>query len=259
MTQARPSRTRRPSAEAPAGGGGTPRYAEIAATLRAEIEAGSPPQGARLPTEHALCARFAASRFTIRQALAGLREDGLIAARAGAGTVVVASRRREAFVHTLASVEELLHYPAETFRRTLGIEPVTASPELAHLLACPVGEAWVRLKAVRQTRVAQAPIAYFDIYLRLEHAGVLDLPNPDGAPVVRQIEEALGVRAAHAQIEIFVGRITDDLAGPLVAQPGDPALIIVRRYRGPEGGVYLVTYSVHPENRFTLNIAFERR
>ncbi|WAC29313.1 GntR family transcriptional regulator [Ancylobacter sp. SL191] len=239
--------------------GAVPRYAEIAATLRAEIDAGHPAPGARLSTEHELCARFGASRFTIRQALAGLREDGLIAARAGAGTVVVASRRREAFVHTLASVEELLHYPAETFRRTLRIDPVTASPELAHLLTCPVGQSWVRLKAVRQTRVAQAPIAYFDIYVRPEHAAVLDLPNPDGAPVIRQIEQALGLRAAHAQIEIFVGRITDDLAEPLMAQPGDPALIIVRRYRGPDGGVYLVTYSVHPENRFTLNIEFERR
>jgi len=235
------------------------RYVEIETILRGEINAGTPPVGARLPTEHELCARFDASRFTVRQALAGLRAEGLIEARAGVGTIVVASRKRPAFVQQLKSIEELLQYPSETYRRPIRIDQVTASPELAMLLKCKVGQSWVRLKALRLTRASQAPIAYFDIYVRPEHARVLELPNPEGTPVVRQIEEALGVRAAHAQIEIFVGHITSELADPLVAREGDPALVIIRRYRGQDGAVFLVTYSVHPENRFTLNIEFERR
>jgi GntR family transcriptional regulator len=243
--------------KSPAEGPGA-RYVEIEAILRGEINAGTPPVGMRLPTEHELCARFNASRFTVRQALAGLREEGLVEARAGVGTIVVASRKREAFVQKLTSIEELLQYPSETYRRAIRIDPITASPELALLLKCKVGQPWVRLKAIRLTRAAQAPIAYFDIYVLPRYAGVLALPNPEGTPVVRQIEEALGVRAAHAQIEIFVGHITAELAEPLMALQDDPALIIIRRYRGPDGGVFLVTYSVHPENRFSLSIELER-
>ncbi|MDF2619982.1 MAG: transcriptional regulator, GntR family [Xanthobacteraceae bacterium] len=243
----------------PAKAGRGARYSEIEAALRAEINAGVHAVGARLPTEHELCSRFGASRFTVRQALAGLREEGLIDARAGVGTIVLASRRREAFVHRLSSIEELLQYPSQTRRKHLRTDRLTASPELAMLLKCRVGQPWVRLKALRLTQASLAPIAYFDIYVLPEHAGVFDLPNPEGAPVLRQLEEALNVRAAHAQVEIFVGHVTAELAEPLMAREDDPALIIIRRYRGQDGAVFLVTYSVHPENRFTLNIEFERR
>ncbi|HEY9215468.1 MAG TPA: GntR family transcriptional regulator [Ancylobacter sp.] len=235
------------------------RYIEIEAELRREIESGVYKLGSHLPTEHALCTRFSVSRFTVRQALTGLREKGLIDARPGVGTIVIASHRREAFVQTLSSMEELLQYPSETYRQQLKIEPVQASPELATMLKCKTGQKWVRLKALRLTRTSSAPIAWFDIYVLPEFASVLDLPNPTAAPVVRQIEENLNVRAAHAQIEIFVGHVSAELAGPLMAQENDPALIIIRRYRGPDGAIFLVTYSVHPENRFTLNIEFERR
>ncbi|MDF2994927.1 MAG: transcriptional regulator, GntR family [Xanthobacteraceae bacterium] len=235
------------------------RYLEIEAVLRREIETGVHALGARLPTEHELCARFDVSRFTVRQALSGLREQGLIEATPGVGTVVIASRRREGFVQTLSSIEELLQYPSETYRRQLKIDHIKASPELAMLLKSKVGAHWVRLKAMRLTRTSSAPISYLDIYVLPKFASVFDLPNPTGAPVVRQIEEHLDCRAAHAQIEIFVGHITAELAAPLMAQENDPALIIIRRYRGPDGAIFLVTYSVHPESRFSLNIEFERR
>lgn len=245
--------------DAPARSGRGARYSKIEAALRAEINAGIHPVGARLPTEHELCSRFGASRFTVRQALASLREEGLINARAGVGTIVLASRRREAFVHRLSSIEELLQYPSQTHRKHLRTDRLTASPELAMLLKCRIGQPWVRLKALRLTQASLAPIAYFDIYVLPEHAGVFELPNPEGAPVLRQLEETLNMRAAHAQVEIFVGHITAELAEPLMAREDDPALIIIRRYRGQDGAVFLVTYSVHPENRFTLNIEFERR
>ena len=255
MTQAKPGATtlKRPSPRTGA------RYNEIEAELRAEIEAGVYKLGAHLPTEHALCSRFDVSRFTVRQALNGLREKGLIDARPGVGTIVIASHKRQAFVQTLSSMEELLQYPSETYREQLEIEPIKASPELATMLKCKTGQKWVRLKAMRLTRTSSAPISWLDIYVLPEFASVLDLPNPTGAPVMRQIEDHLNVRAAHAQIEIFVGHISAELAGPLMAQENDPALIIIRRYRGPDGATFLVTYSVHPENRFTLNIEFERR
>jgi DNA-binding GntR family transcriptional regulator len=249
----------RASSAKPASGGHGARYLEIEGVLRHEIETGVHKLGSRLPTEHELCARFDVSRFTVRQALSNLREQGLIEATPGVGTVVIASRKREGFVQTLSSMEELLQYPSETYRRPLKIDRIKASPELAVLLKSKVGESWVRMKAMRLTRTSSAPISYLDVYVLPEFAGVLDVPNPSGAPVVRQIEEHLGHRAAHAQIEILVGHVTAELAEPLMAQENDPALIIIRRYRGADGAIFLVTYSVHPESRFSLNIEFERR
>ena len=46
------------------------------------------PVGARLPTEADLAARFDVSRPVVREALARLREDGLVVSRQGSGSYV---------------------------------------------------------------------------------------------------------------------------------------------------------------------------
>lgn len=236
-----------------------PRYSEIEDILRREIQTGVYELGTRLPTEYELCQRFGVSRFTVRQALSRLREAGILDARPGIGTIVVSPADRVTFVHTLSSMEELLQYPDETYRQHIAVETIEASVEQAVMLRCSPGQAWVRLKAFRVDRPSNAPITALEAYVLPKFADVFDLPNPASTAIVRLIEQAHCHRAAHAQVEIFVGRIDPQLAEPLKAQEGDPALIILRRYRGEDGVIFLVTYSVHPENRFSLNIEFEKR
>jgi DNA-binding FadR family transcriptional regulator len=62
-------------------------------------------EGERLPTEHALAERFATSRPTVREALARLRADGIIATRHGSGTTV--ARRPDPDVRRFAPLETL--------------------------------------------------------------------------------------------------------------------------------------------------------
>jgi GntR family transcriptional regulator len=64
------------------------KHQRIARALAEEIRSGRLPDGARLPGEHALTERFSVSRGTVRQALRALSEEGLIATRAGIGSVV---------------------------------------------------------------------------------------------------------------------------------------------------------------------------
>jgi DNA-binding GntR family transcriptional regulator len=234
-------------------------YARIEEELRQEIAQGIYPLGDSLPGEHALCDRFGVSRFTIRQAIRKLGEEGLIEARPGVGTVVIATRKREAFVQTLNSVEELLQYPVGTSRRQTEIRQIKATPELAALLHCAVGSQWTWLRAMRVLRSTQMPISWLDAYVLPGLADVLESDNPTGAPLLRQIEERHGHHAAQSQVAISAGRISPEQAGPLMAEAGSPALIIVRRYRGQDGETYLLTYSTHPEDRFSLNFEFEKR
>ncbi|MEU0155502.1 GntR family transcriptional regulator [Micromonospora fulviviridis] len=65
---------------------GQPRYRAIADELRVRIESGALPPGALLPPESALASEFRASRGTIRQAIAALREDELVTTEHGRGT-----------------------------------------------------------------------------------------------------------------------------------------------------------------------------
>ena len=58
--------------------------------LLQEIQAGIYGPGDRLPSEAALCTRFAASRITVAKAIQGLQRDALVVRRAGSGTYVEA-------------------------------------------------------------------------------------------------------------------------------------------------------------------------
>jgi GntR family transcriptional repressor for pyruvate dehydrogenase complex len=71
--------------------------ANVAAQISADIASGRLTPGSRLPPEHALTAAFGVSRATLREAIAALRLEGLIEARQGSGTYVVAPTTRQIF------------------------------------------------------------------------------------------------------------------------------------------------------------------
>jgi len=66
---------------------------EISAELARRIAAGTLGPGDRLPTEKALAEAFGVSRPVVREAIARLRNDGLVETRQGAGAFVAANPR----------------------------------------------------------------------------------------------------------------------------------------------------------------------
>lgn len=79
--------------------------ARIYSDILNRIIEGEYKEGERLPTEHTLAERFATSRPTVREALAQLRADGIIATRHGSGTTVM--RRPDPDVRRFAPLESL--------------------------------------------------------------------------------------------------------------------------------------------------------
>ncbi|MEV0066509.1 MULTISPECIES: GntR family transcriptional regulator [unclassified Amycolatopsis] len=102
--------------------------------LRAAIVHEEFPAGA-LPGEAELMLSFSASRQVIRDALALLREEGLVKRVQGTGTFSVASKVRHAFSH--------LHGPEPALERVshqiLAIAQEVAAPRVADRLGLPVG------------------------------------------------------------------------------------------------------------------------
>lgn len=69
---------------------GTPFYVQLASTIRRQIADGSWEIGRQLPSLKELVTQFGLSSMTIRHALAGLEQEGLISAQRGRGTFVIA-------------------------------------------------------------------------------------------------------------------------------------------------------------------------
>ncbi len=62
---------------------------KVTTELRREIEGGALKPGDKLPTEQVLIKQFGVSRTVIREAIAGLRADGLVEPRQGVGVFVL--------------------------------------------------------------------------------------------------------------------------------------------------------------------------
>ena len=77
------------------GRGAPPLYAQIYRALKEDIASGVYGRGDTLPTEGELQARFQVSRITVRQAMQGLEQEGLIRRTRGKGTVVAGHRIEE--------------------------------------------------------------------------------------------------------------------------------------------------------------------
>lgn len=95
---------------------GTPLHRTLAAELRARIRGGSLDVGTSLPSEAELCREFATSRGPVRQALAALRDEGLIGGGQGRRPVVldaVPAQPFESFLSFTRRAELTGHRPGQ--------------------------------------------------------------------------------------------------------------------------------------------------
>jgi DNA-binding FadR family transcriptional regulator len=85
---------------------------EVVERVRADITSGKLGPGARLPTEQEMISAFGVSRTVVREAVAALRAEGLVATRQGVGAFVAEDIRLRPFriePGGLGSIEEVLH------------------------------------------------------------------------------------------------------------------------------------------------------
>ena len=78
---------------------GTPLHRTLADELRTRIRGGALGAGALLPSEAELCREFSTSRGPVRQALAALRDEGLIGGGQGRRPVVLDTVPAQPFDH----------------------------------------------------------------------------------------------------------------------------------------------------------------
>jgi DNA-binding GntR family transcriptional regulator len=235
-----------------------PRYRVIAQRLLDEIANGKYAVGTLLPTEIELCERFAASRYTVREALRVITEKGLVTRRPGAGSIVIAAAQPSVYTQTLNSLGEILSYPPETYRDGSATANVVADRRLAALLGCPVGARWFRISGVRRSGSIALPLAWQDIYILPRLAGVVRSPNLDREPVYAQLERMFGQTTECARLELFPSRVPRTIARALEVKAGAPAITIIRRYIDKDARNFETTVTIHPEGRFTYSMEFRR-
>jgi GntR family transcriptional regulator len=126
-----------------------PLYAQVEATLAAEIAEGRLREGAQLPSEDSLIQRFAVSRTTVRQAIQKLTSRGLVEIRRGKGTFVTRPKITQELTALTGFVEDMLAVGRHPTARLVDKRMMPATVAVARQLALRSGSQVVRIRRVR--------------------------------------------------------------------------------------------------------------
>ena len=233
-------------------------YLQVARTLKEEIVSGIYPVGSPLPTEDVLRARFAVSRYTIREALRRLREDNLVSTRQGAATIVAPVRGDEAAARDVMSINDLLAFANAARFKIESVKMTAIDDKLAARTSLPVGEEWLAVRGVRQETSANLPASWTEYYIRRDFAAVGRLLERHTGPIFPLIEDLFGQTVVEVVQEISAALISSATAEALKAKSGTAALEVRRTYKTADGQIAQVTINTHPASRFRHSMTMRR-
>lgn len=200
---------------------GTPLHRTVASELRARIRSGAIGVGASLPSEAALCREFATSRGPVRQALAALRDEGLIGGGQGRRPVVldaVPAQPFESFLSFTCRAELTGHVPGQRLHEIALRRP---DPAVAAALQLEPDDYAVQL--VRLRLLDRRP-AMLERMTYIEKVGrpLLDADLNAGSIYALLTELGVDLRAArHTFDAVAADHLDAELLGVAV---GDPLL-----------------------------------
>lgn len=229
---------------------------QVAEELRALILKTRGEPGAPFPTEAELCRTYGVSRFTVREALRRLEQEGLIARRRGSGTVLQPAAARGGALHQpLSNVGEILQYARGTqitFER-LPDGPVPA--RFAEQIAEDVSGDWLRLQGLR-CQLDGTPLAFTEVFVDTALREIVEHRDPKRFTLFRQIAEQSGLTVDRVTQEIQAVPIPGPLATRLEMKPRAAALRVIRSYFAGDK-LFEISVSHHPGDRFAYSTHIE--
>lgn len=229
-----------------------PRYRQLAEQMRTQITSGKYKPGDALPTEMEICEKHKVSRHTARDALRILTDDGLIERRRGAGTVV-AQRSAPAFAQPIGDFDAILQYARDAHFE------ITTSQAADEDTLDRLGLTGDYLQLIGFRRVAdQPPQAITAVYIRASLAPEAEIISALPGSISEWIEEHHQVSVERVVQRMEAVALNKSQADRLNVSTGYPALRTVRRYRDANGGIMLLSESLHPAGRFAYEMRLDR-
>ena len=237
--------------------GHMPRYLQILATLRARVEDGVYPLETSLPPESELCEEFGASRYTVREAMRRLVEQGMVHRRQGSGSVVVAAQPQARYVHSLSSLADLFQFALSTHYEIIGVESVALSEDRAALVGGEVGSVWNLVKGVRRTHAGGEVVCYIPSYIpkRLTRL-VGELPGCVG-PFYAMLSKGAREDIIEADQDIRGEPMTREIARALGRKPGEMSIRALRRYYSAKGTL-ITSFNWHVAENFLFQMKLQK-
>ncbi len=232
-----------------------PRYLQVAAELRGEILSGKFAARDQFPTESDLCQRYGVSRFTIREALRRLQNEGLIARKRGSGTVVQPAAARGGTLHQpLSNVGEILQYARDTHVTYEPRGQGNLPDEIAEQIGEDTSGTWTCFRGVRSQQLDGQPIAATDAYFHERVDAAVQRLDLAAGTLFSQVEKLAGASIGKVTQDIQAVAANADIAKALDLKRGSPVLRITRCYLDLKGRIFEISVSHHPGDRFAYSM-----
>jgi GntR family transcriptional regulator len=202
----------------------TPLYLQLQRLIQEAVHAGRLRADEALPSERELSKQLNISRVTVRKALAGLVEKGILVQRWGSGTFIAPAVQVEQPLSRLSSfTDDMLGRGLQPGAVFLGRTVGPATPKESMALGLSPGELVSRVDRLRTAD---------NVPMALEHAVVPNrlLPDPESIQTSLYavlIERGHGPRRALQRLHAVLLNV--EQARLLQVSPGDAALYIERR------------------------------
>lgn len=234
-----------------------PRYSRIQKELVERIVSGVYPVGALMPTEIELAAEFDTSRFTVREALRCLTEDGYVERRQGMGTRVISMKPQSGYYQSYESLQELFQVAVDTFMVVVGHEPLILDEALAELVGGHAGERWIRVDGVRWTEPGGRPLCFIQSYVPSRFEAVIPEFSDQQGPFFDLLERHSREQIEEVQQEIRALVMPQQVSRMLGLPAGSLSLQLLRRYI-TDAGVLIASFNWHPADHMTYTMRIRR-
>ncbi|MBO9353205.1 UTRA domain-containing protein [Bordetella petrii] len=229
-----------------------PKYLQVRHIIERRLYSGYE-IGDRIPTEQALCEEFGVSRETVREALRGLEQEGIIQRHRAKGTFFV--RRPDAPVNQRLTgmVEDFTALHLDTYAKVLSAGAVKAADEAKSMHAPSEDLFLIERLRYFESRPLVVHEAFMPVSLG-ERLAAWDLSN---ASIQGLIEDKLGVTCIEERQQIEAMIADPRLAQLLDIPVGAPVLLVGRLHRLSDGGGMVMFRSYYRADRYyyTLNLA----
>jgi GntR family transcriptional regulator len=232
-------------------------YTRIVVALSKDITSGQYPAGMRLPTQSDLCARFNASRNSVREALRQLREAGLVSLRQGSGARVERPKAG-VYTHSVDSVDELVQWSKKTEYVIERVALVRADAKLAQRLGCSTGRTWLHLCGFRYDGEPRAAVCWTETYVHHAYASIRATVRQRSGAIYNMIEEVFGETIVEVRQTARAVPIPARQAKELGVAPNAPGLEMERIYKTGTNRIVEVAFSLHPGEHFSASITLRR-
>jgi DNA-binding GntR family transcriptional regulator len=230
---------------------------QVADALRQGISMGRYAPGSQMPTENDLCGIYKVSRFTVREALRTLHEEGLISRKRGSGTTVEAAGGPRRLKQKISSVSDLLQYAADTSFDFNYVGLIQADDRLKRLLGCDAGSSWLEFSGLRRAANFNRTLCHTEVYLHQRFTDAPQRLQPTRDTIFRQLENHYGITIEKVAQEIQAVPAGKAEARALKVDLHSPCLRIVRTYWDMTGQVAEYSVNTHPGDIFSYSMLIE--